>query len=139
MSYDIRVKKLNAKDNVLEDVVLRSKHDIAGHTYCIGGTRDAYLNITYNYARFFYGIWPRPKGEMSSDNQGGIRFLYGKPIDFVVKQLVGGIDILGDEEPSNDPWEATPGNAKLALQKLLTLCEIAKLENPDCELTIQGD
>lgn len=148
MSYDIRVKKRNAKDGVIEDVVLRSKHDIAGHTYRLGGTDEAWINITYNYVKFFYDIWPKPNGEkpvthpfdeMFSDNSGGIRSLYGKPIDFVIKELVRGIDHLGDEKPSQDPWEPSPGNAKLALQKLLTLCEIAKMENPDGELTIQGD
>lgn len=148
MSYDINVMRRNKKDNAFEKVILRSKHEIAGNTYCLGGTDEAWVNITFNYAKFFYEIWPKPNGEkvdirpffeMFNGHTGGIRSLYGKPIDIVMKELVRGIDSLGDEKPSEDPWAATAGNAKLALQKLLTLCEIAKMENPDCELTIDGD
>ena len=49
MSYDI-----NLCDPVTHDVLeLDDPHDMRGGTYAMGGTREAHLNVTYNYAGQF--------------------------------------------------------------------------------------
>lgn len=59
MSYDI-----NLIDPVTKKVIyFDSPHQMRGGTYAVGGTAEAWLNITYNYARWYYkafgdeGIW----------------------------------------------------------------------------------
>ena len=63
MSYDIRLV-----DAAGETIELSEPHTLRGGTFASGGTTEAWLNITYNYARFYYDIWP----------EQGIRYLYGK-------------------------------------------------------------
>ena len=49
MSYDI-----NLCDPVTHDVLeLGDPHDMRGGNYCVGGTIECWLNITYNYAPIF--------------------------------------------------------------------------------------
>lgn len=145
MSYDIRV--INKKTG--ETVRFRNKHQIAGGTYAIGGTAEATFNITYNYAPFFYELWPKkgevkkeettPFGQMFAKNDAGIRFLYGKPIKEVARLLSEAIEKLPNESPDDDYWKATPGNARLALFKLKLLVDMATFEYPGEDLTLKGD
>ena len=118
MSYDIDLKDPETK----ETVILNNKHHITGGTYCVGGTREATLNITYNYGDLYYK-------HISKEN--GIRHIYGmKAIDSipilskVASQLKDNID--------EDYWKPTEGNAKKALLDLIALACIAIQECPDC-------
>ena len=52
MGFSMRIVR---KDGT--DVVLPKKHDIAGGTYAIGGTADAWMSVTFNYARFFFRVF----------------------------------------------------------------------------------
>lgn len=109
MSYDIYLKDRDGKVIEMED-----KHHITGGTYCMGGTRSAHLNITYNCAPHFY----RTMGEK------GIRELYGQTAEETIPLIRGVINQLSDDTCSNY-WEPTEGNAKVALENLLTLAKLA--------------
>ncbi len=69
MSYDISLVDPVTK----ETLELDAPHQIKGGTYAMGGTTEAWLNVTWNYARWYYmdGVFPR-RGE-----QSGIRSIYG--------------------------------------------------------------
>lgn len=67
MSYDIQLC-----DPVTREVLhLDAPHQMTGGTYALNGTDECWLNITYNYAKFYYK--PNVFGEK------GVRTLYGKP------------------------------------------------------------
>lgn len=110
MSYDIHLEDENGK--VIE---FAEKHDIRGGTYALGGTTRAELNITYNYACYFYE---------KIDAEHGIRALYGMKARVAAPMLLSAIQQLGIAR-SSDYWESTPGNAGAALYDLLTLCLMA--------------
>ena len=65
MSYDIELSDPVSGECLLLD----EPHQMKGGTYCIGGTRKAHLNVTYNYCKHY---------KMSFGNDAGIRFIYGK-------------------------------------------------------------
>lgn len=70
MSYDIYLNDYITKKPIEFD----SKHLITGGLYAIGGTNEAWLNVTYNYADWYYkeGVFPEIDGE-----NRGIRTIYG--------------------------------------------------------------
>lgn len=111
MSYDIRLCDPVSKDTIQ----FESAHRIAGGTYAMGGTSEAWLNITYNYSRFFYAAM----------GEKGIRTIYGMtgaeslPI---LKSAAEQLD-LGDKKP-HDYWKATPANARAALLGLIAFAEM---------------
>lgn len=50
MSYDIYLK-----DPVTKEVIeFDEPHQMKGGMFAVGGTREAWLNITYNYANYYY-------------------------------------------------------------------------------------
>ncbi len=109
MSYDIRLK-----DRVTGEVLeLDSPHFLTGGTYRVGGTTECWLNITYNYADIYYKHF----------GEKGIRTIYGMSGAESIPLLKSVINKLGDDV-SQDYWEATEGNAKRALCKLLALAEM---------------
>ncbi len=61
MSYDITLADENGACQI-------ARHEEGG-TYRLGGTTEAHLNCTYNYAPFYYA---------HLDTEKGIRWLYGK-------------------------------------------------------------
>ena len=88
MSYDISLK-----DRVTgETLEVESLHFMTGGTYAVGGTREMWLNITYNYAQYYYEATdgdPRfAHDEISAyyfdgttgpvETEYGIRGIYGK-------------------------------------------------------------
>ncbi|MDX1466096.1 MAG: hypothetical protein R3215_10390 [Halomonas sp.] len=109
MSYDISLT-----DPVTgQTLELDEPHDMRGGTYAVGGTREAWLNITYNYAPHFY--------ELFGDK--GIRWLYGKTAAETLPNLEEAVTLLADDV-SADYWEPTEGNAKAALCKLIALAQL---------------
>lgn len=109
MSYDISLV-----DSTDEVIILDEPWDGQGGTYQVGGTHEAWLNVTYNY------------GEILRDvlGPGGIRSLYGKRAIDTIPKLEAAIDNLGDDV-SGDYWEATEGNVKRALMDLVRLAKLA--------------
>ena len=109
MSYDICLRDPVTKQTIQLD----DHHDIKGGTYALGGTTEAWLNITYNYNRHF----------RKTMGEEGIRTIYGLTGTESITVLKDAIDKLGDDV-SDDYWETTEGNAKKALYGLLTFAEL---------------
>ena len=108
MSYDCRLVDPVTK----ETLQTASKHEITGGNYCVGGTTDMWLNVTYNYAKHFYRVMPN-----------GIRGLEGMMAADSIPILEKGIAQLGNDVDDNY-WEPTEGNAKKALYGLLALAKL---------------
>lgn len=115
MSYDIFLK--DAKSG--ERVMLDQPHQFAGGTYAIGGTREAWLNVTYNYSSHFYRV---------IDEEKGIRKLYGMTAKESMPLLVEAIEKL-KQDVDPDYWKNTEGNARKALSDLLLLATVAPADS----------
>lgn len=109
MSYDI-----DLCDPITGEVLqLDAVHHMRGGTYAVGGTTDASLNVTYNYAVHFR----RVMGER------GVRTIYGMSGAASIPILDSAIaNLSNDTDP--DYWKATEGNAKRALVQLRALAEM---------------
>lgn len=106
MSYDIDlVDPITGKVLLLDEV-----HQMKGGTFALGGTREASLNVTYNYSKHYYRVF----------GEKGIRTIYGLTGAESVKVLQDAIIKLGDDT-DDDYWKPTEGNAKAALYHLLAL------------------
>ena len=110
MSYDIYLRNPETGDTIIFD----ESHQISGGTYQVGGSTEAWLNITYNYAKHFYNVF----------GDKGIRFFYGMTARDSIPHLQEGIALLGNDVSSNY-WEPTEGNAKKALIQMLSLALMA--------------
>lgn len=110
MSYDIYLTDPVSGKTLETDV----PHQIRGGTYAEGGTKELWLNITYNYSQHFQWAF----GEMD-----GIEILEGLSGADAIPLLQEAIDKLADDV-SDNYWEATQGNAKVALNGLLALCKM---------------
>ena len=81
MSYDIYLN-----DPVTgQPIELQDPHMMTGGTYAIGGTRELWLNVTYNYASYYYEATEgderfahQEKRRDEFVNEYGIRGIYGK-------------------------------------------------------------
>lgn len=109
MSYDVSI--INKDTN--KEVTITTKHQIRGGTYCLGGTNELSVNITYNYSPFFKKVL----------GDKGIRVLNGMEIKESIPLLEEAISKLGDDVDENY-WAPTEGNAKEAL---INLVQLAKL------------
>lgn len=109
MSYDIRLRDADG-----ETVCLDMPHSLRGGTYALGGTTEAWLNVTYNYSKHFYRVL----------GDKGIRSIYGMRAADSLPLLRAAVEKLSNDT-SEDYWEATEGNAKQALMNLITLAEAA--------------
>lgn len=109
MSYDIYLR-----DPVTHDTLqIETPHQIRGGTYAVGGTQEAWLNITWNYAKHYYRVF----------GEKGIRTIYGMTGAESIPVLKEAISKLGDDV-AEDYWEPTEGNAKRALHGLLALAQM---------------
>lgn len=109
MSYDVYLADIDG-----EPIYLDEPHDQRGGTYELGGTREAWLNVTYNYG-------PILRRVLGPD---GIRTLYGRRGIESIPLLINAIEML-DDDVSEDYWEATEGNVRVALSGLLFLAQRA--------------
>lgn len=91
-------------------VELQQSHTLRGGTYALGGTTEATLNITYNYWKYFHKVF----------GENGIRGLYGRNVADGITWLMGGLRQL-EGVPDDNYWAATEGNAKKAIEDLITL------------------
>lgn len=111
MSYDITLN-----DPVTGSVIeLDQPHFMSGGTYAVGGTRECWLNVTYNYGKFYY------REDVLGER--GIRAIYGMSGAESIPVLERAIAALGDET-SDSYWDATEGNAKRPLTQLLALARM---------------
>lgn len=112
MSYDISL----CDPVTHETLEVDDTHFVAGGTRTIGGTKELWLNITYNYGNQF----------RRDDVLGrkGIRSIYGKTGAESIPILEKAISALGDDVDNSDYWNATEGNAKRALYGLLAFAKM---------------
>ena len=131
MSYDIYLCDPVTK----ETIELDSPHMMTGGTYAIGGTTEAWLNVTYNYADWYYldGVFPEIDGENK-----GIRTIYGMSGAESIHVLTGAIAALearDDDLPEKEKreyrrdgatgyWMPTRTNAIKPLYQLLALAKL---------------
>ena len=109
MSYDI-----NLLDPVTHEVIqFDTPHQIKGGMYCMGGTTEAWINITYNYGQIY----------REKFGKEGIRTIYGMTGAESIPIIQKVIDSLSNETNS-DYWTATEGNAKRALYGLLSFAKM---------------
>ena len=112
MSYDIRLT-----DPVTgEEIEFDTPHTMRGGTYQVGGTTRAWLNITYNYSKYYYDALPETK-------EKGIRTIYGMTGADSIDLLERMAATLSEETDSNY-WKATPGNAKRPLLQLIAMAKM---------------
>lgn len=131
MSYDIRLCEPATKETVLLD----NPHYMRGGMYAAGGTQEAWLNVTYNYAKWYYaeGVFPTKGGKSK-----GIRTIYGmsgaESIP-VLKKAIHALesmteDISGEERARHESqgatgyWMPTRENAIKPLYQLLALAQM---------------
>ena len=86
----------------------------SGSTYLNGGTTEAEINITYNYAKYF-------KETIDKDN--GIRWIYNKTGEMCIPRLHSAVRELGTVT-DEDYWSATPGNVGHILSILLAWAKL---------------
>ena len=106
MSYDVTLRDpcTNAT------IVFPEKHHMRGGTFEVGGTREAWLNVTYNYGPHFERVLG-PEGLQTLHRQTG-----GESTALLEKA----ISLLKDDV-SDNYWDPTEGNAKRALLILLDM------------------
>lgn len=109
MSYDIDLN-CPVTNKVIE---LDFKHNMKGGTYAVGGTNEASLNVTYNYAPIFYKLF----------HENGIRVLYGMSGAESISLLSEAIHKLSNDV-SKDYWKCTEGNVKKVLHQLLSFAKM---------------
>lgn len=115
MSYDV-----TAKDEQGNTVVFPEPHYIKGGTYQLGGSLDAWLNITYNYNFLINKVLPE-----------GMDGLHGKAVVDTIKSLQSAADMLAFDF-DHYYWKATEGNVKAALLGLVQIGLKAIEIEPKC-------
>lgn len=83
------------------DTVVSVARHAEGATYVLGGTNDACISITYNYAEHF-----------------AFRDLHQKRAGDTIELMQEAVDRLGTDR-DDDYWEPTEGNAGYAVSILL--------------------
>jgi len=96
-----------------------------GGTYVMGGSSEAKLNITYNYADQFSKV-NLDFGEGRTEGRNGATSVHGKRAGDLKPQLRYAVRTLGTKRDTNY-WNSTPGNAGYALSILLAWAE----QHPD--------
>lgn len=131
MSYDISLK-----DPVTnETLCAKFNHEMTGGIYAIGGTNELWLNITYNYARWYYhaGVFAPTKEESE-----GIRTIYGKSgaesipiLQHAINTLQALEEDITEEERlkyisygTDGYWLPTRENAIRPLYQLLSMAQL---------------
>lgn len=131
MSYDISL----CDPVTHETMEVGTPHQITGGTYAIGGTKELWLNITYNYDRWYYkdGVFPKKDGEVQ-----GIRTIYGMSGAESIPVLKNAIEVLEslteeisdeerkecEEQGTTGYWMPTRENAIRPLYSLLAFAQM---------------
>ena len=68
------------------------------------------MSLTWNYSKYYYQYL---------DSDAGLRWLDGKTVKNTMERLISARNMLTNN-PSDDYWEATPGNAGHALAVLIS-------------------
>ena len=81
MSLDVRIVDKDTR----ELIELEQTHTLRGGTYEVGGTKEAWLNVTTNYSPHLFAIWDR-----------GLKHLHGRSTKEAKPILKRAITIFGD-------------------------------------------
>lgn len=112
MSWSVSV--VNKKGKCLQ---LKEKQTEGG-TICVGGSREASFDVTYNYRRYYY---------MYVDKEKGIKLFDGMTMEESIPILKKAIGPFKDCLPyEKDYWADTPGNCVEALRVMLRWAEELK-------------
>ena len=131
MSYDISLIDPVSKETLCAEF----EHEMTGGTYAVGGTKELWLNGTYNYADWYYkpGVFGPTKEESK-----GIRTIYGMSGSESIPVLQKAISALKamDEDISDEErrqceeqgatgyWMPTRDNAIRPLYQLVAMAMI---------------
>lgn len=113
MSYDISL----CDPVTHETLEVDDMHFVAGGTRSIGGTKELWLNVTYNYGHFYYR--PEVFGE------GGIRSIYGKTGAESIPMLEKAISALGDDVGRQRLLERHRGQRQTCSVRFAGVCKDA--------------
>ena len=105
MSHDLRIHDHRTDEQKHFEEPL----DLRGGTYAVGGTTEAWLNVTYNYGTHYHTLWGHGLGAFD-----------GKTVEEVRPLAEEAVAALGTERHS-DYWKPTKGNAGAAMADLLTM------------------
>lgn len=131
MSYDISLN-----DPVTgERLCAEFEHEMTGGTYAVGGTKELWLNVTYNYSK-----WYRKPGVFAPtrEESKGIRTIYGMSgaesisvLQKAIAALQAMTEDIDDEERrrceeqgATGYWMPTRDNAIRPLFQLLAMAKI---------------
>lgn len=132
MSYDIELCDPVSHETQLLD----TPHQMAGGMYALGGTQEMWLNVTYNYSRWYYK--PGVFSETREDSKG-IRAIYGltgaESIPVLRNAIAALESMLGEYVDDGDReacekqgvtgyWLPTRQNAIRPLYQLLALAQM---------------
>lgn len=130
MSYDISLLNPVTK----EPLNTEFNHEMTGGTYAIGGATELWLNVTYNYSRWFVkdGVFPQQgkvKGIRTIDGISGAESIpiLRKAILALESMTEDISDLERDEYERNDVtgyWMPTRQNAIKPLYQLLAMAQI---------------
>lgn len=123
MSYDIRLID-HATHKVLE---AENPHFMQGGTFCPGGTKELWLNITYNYAAVLCKVLQRDVIDQDTGKRTtlvGLDAINGLYAAETISMLRKAINSLSDEGANESYWLPTEGNVKKALIQLKALADM---------------
>lgn len=131
MSYDIALNDPVTKETINFDM----PHQMTGGNYAVGGTTEAWLNITYNYSRWYYkdGVFPA-----KNEEKEGIRTIYGMSgaesisvLENAINTIENMTEDLTEEEiqeyadnHAGGYWTPTRANAIKPLYQLLAMARM---------------
>ena len=94
-------------------IMIDTPHEMRGGMYQIGGSKELYLNVTYNYGKIIRKVM----NGKALDCLDGMTALESIPLlELAVSKL--------SNEVNSDYWTATEGNVKRSLIQLLTLAKM---------------
>ena len=123
MSYDVRLID-HTTHKVLE---ADNPHFMQGGTFCPGGTKELWLNITYNYAAVLCKVLQRDVIDQSNGQRTtlvGLDAINGLYAAETISMLRKAINSLSDEGANESYWHPTEGNVKKALIQLKALADM---------------
>ena len=126
MSYDISLVDPVTKETLVAD----TPHQMRGGTYAIGGTDEMWLNVTYNYGR-----WYRKDYAFGENGIRSINGLSGAESISVLKNAIAGLEESKEELPEEEAnqcleqgvsgyWMPTRENAIRPLYQLLAMAQM---------------
>lgn len=123
MSYDVRLID-HTTHKVLE---AENPHFMQGGTFCPGGTKELWLNITYNYAAALCKVLQRDVIDQDTGKRTtlvGLDAINGIYAAETIGMLRKAINSLSDEGANESYWHPTEGNMKKALIQLKALADM---------------